>query len=212
MAGAGAAARFVLKDIVDGRARRGDCGNETEEQRGEQRNEAEEGQHRETDARGAEIGHGEKLRFGNGGEQQSDAPLRGDEADGGTDEREHQAFGEELRSEIDSRGAHGRAHGEFLAASDRAREEQIGDVGAGDKQNEADCTEQNEKQRANFADDAFTKRTEHNGDGVVFFRIGVRELSGDARHLRFCLIGRDTLCQAAEDIEPAKAAPLSELT
>ena len=209
MAGAGAAARFVFQNVVDRRASRRDCRNETEEQRGEQRDEAKESKHREADARGAEIRHGEELRFRNRGEQKADTPLCRDEADGGAYEREHQAFRQELSGEIGSRGTESGAHGKFLAARDRTREEKIGDVGARDEQNETNSAEQDQQQRANFADDAFAKRAQHDGDRVVFFRIGARELRGDASHLGFGLIGSDTWRQAANDVEPAQAAALS---
>ena len=62
-------------------------------------------------------------------------------------------------------GAHGDANGEFTLAAGGADEEQIGDVGAGDEQDEADGSEQDEERGAHVADDAVAQGL----DGEAFF-------------------------------------------
>jgi hypothetical protein len=132
MTGARPAAGFVFQNVVDGGARSGNCRNQTEQQRGDQCYEAEKREHWKADAGGAQVGHGEKLRFGNRGEQEGDSPFRGYESDRGSDKGKHQAFGQKLAGEIGSRGAESGTNGEFLAPSNRTGKEQIGNVGAGD--------------------------------------------------------------------------------
>ena len=210
MTGAGAAARFIFQDVVDGSARGGDGGNQTEKQRGDHCDQAKKREHREADASGTKIRHSLKLRFGYCGEKQADAPLRDDEPESGADEGEQQTFGQELRGKIGTRGAEGRAYGKFLAARDGTREEQVGDVGAGDEEYEADGTEQNEEQGTNFTNDAIAERSHHDRDGVVLFWIGVRKLRGNANHLGFGLVGRGSRGQATDDAEPTKTAALKE--
>jgi len=66
------------------------------------------------------------------------APVRGEEAAGGSEEGQHEAFGEELPPEAGGAGADGETHAHFVAASEGADEEQIADVGAGDEQDADD--------------------------------------------------------------------------
>ena len=59
------------------------------------------------------------------------------DADGAADERQHQALGQELPRDLDPRRAERRPHRHLALPRGAAREEQIGDVGAGDEQQEA---------------------------------------------------------------------------
>ena len=47
-----------------------------------------------------------------------------------------------MAEEADTVGAHGGAHAEFAVAADHAGEIKVGDVGAGDEENEAGSGEQ----------------------------------------------------------------------
>ena len=53
-------------------------------------------------------------------------------------EREHQAFGEQLADEACTLRAQGLPYGELARPRSGARQQQVGDVGAGDQQHQAD--------------------------------------------------------------------------
>ena len=62
------------------------------------------------------------------------------------------------RSTLQAAGAEGRAHGHLALARFRAREQQVGDVGAGDEQQEADGTEEQPDRAAHRTDDLVLER------------------------------------------------------
>jgi len=142
LGGTGAAAGFVFQDVVDGDFGNGEAGSETEENRGGQRDRGEEGEYRKIESSAGEIGHGLQLGLGDGGEEQLNTPVGGEESDGGAGEREQQALNEHLQYEIGAAGAQSGPYGEFLAAGDGAGDEEIGDVCASDEENEADGSEE----------------------------------------------------------------------
>ena len=93
---------------------------------------------------------------------------------------EQKAFGQELADDAATRGSHGDADGEFTLAAGGADEQQICHVGAGDEQDEADGSEEDEERRAHVADDAVAQGF----DGEAFFwphrafRVAAAELVG----------------------------------
>jgi hypothetical protein len=112
----------------------------------------------------------------NGGEKE-DAPVDGDvaeagragryrrfeqrEADGREEESEraaercHQdAFGDELADDAMARRSHGGANSDFFFANGCARQCEIGDVGAGDQQDERNRDDKDQQAFANVADHA----------------------------------------------------------
>ena len=66
------------------------------------------------------------------------------DADDGGDEREHDAFGEQLADDPAAAGAERCTNGELAGARGAARQQQVGDVAARDEQHEADGAEQRE--------------------------------------------------------------------
>ena len=96
-------------------------------------------------------------------------------------ERRHQhAFGDELANDAMARGTHRCANGDFFFADGRAREREVGDVGARDQQNENDGDEQDQEPFANVADQAGLQRD--CGDvRIPGFRHGPRKQRGDLR-------------------------------
>src|SRR5712691_650787 len=67
-----------------------------------------------------------------------------EQAEGAAEKSEEGALGKKLAEEADAIGAHGGAHAEFAFAADHAREVEVGDVGAGDEENEAGGGEKEE--------------------------------------------------------------------
>jgi hypothetical protein len=61
-----------------------------------------------------------------------DGPAREEEREGGAEEAEQRALGEELADEAAAGGAESRAHGELAASRHGVRQEDVGHVGAGD--------------------------------------------------------------------------------
>jgi len=80
-------------------------------------------------ARGGEAGDvgGEKLQ----------AAVGEQKAECAANQSEERAFGEKLAKKADAAGAHGGANAEFAIAADHAGEIEIGNVGAGDEENES---------------------------------------------------------------------------
>ena len=60
---------------------------------------------------------------------------------------EQQALDEELAHELAARGAERQPHGDLALAHEAARDEQVGDVGAGDEQHQADHAHQHDERR-----------------------------------------------------------------
>ena len=81
------------------------------------------------------------------------------QAGGAAGEAEHQRFDEQLLQHAAAPGAERGADRDLLAAAERAREQQVADVGAGDQQHEADGGEQHHQRRADVADDVVLQRT-----------------------------------------------------
>ena len=73
-------------------------------------------------------------------------------------EREHERFGEQLRSQPRPRGAEGGAHRHLLPSPERSRQQQVADVGARDQQHEADGAEQQQQRPLGVADQRVAQR------------------------------------------------------
>ena len=83
-----------------------------------------------------ELDHLRRVRL----EQHADGaqrPLRHDERRDAAERGEEQALGEELHHEVAARGAEREPHAISVARARAAREQQVGDVGAGDQQHDA---------------------------------------------------------------------------
>ena len=65
--------------------------------------------------------------------------------------REQRALGQQLTNQAAAPGAERRAHGELAIAAQQARERQVGDVGAGDQQDEPGRPEQDQQHRPRVA-------------------------------------------------------------
>ena len=77
--------------------------------------------------------------------QQLAAPLREQQSARGADAGEQQALGEQLPGNPESRGADRQPDAQLVPARRRARQQQVGDVGAGDQQDEDDDAHDDEQ-------------------------------------------------------------------
>ena len=82
------------------------------------------------------------------GLQRLRAPPREENAEHATEKCEQDVFREQLHGEARRRGTEGGADGGVAFATGRAGELEIGDVGAGDEEHEADGAEQHPECRA----------------------------------------------------------------
>ena len=76
-----------------------------------------------------------------------------DEAEDGGERRENEAFDEELANEAQARCTERATKRGFVTAGDGASELQVGDIGAGDKQDRGDAGEKDEERLAIVAGD-----------------------------------------------------------
>ena len=82
-------------------------------------------------------------------EQLSRSPRGDQQADDPADERQHQAFGDQLPHETSAAGPERGANGDFPGANGHPRQREVGDVRAGERQQQADRAEQQEQHAAN---------------------------------------------------------------
>jgi hypothetical protein len=111
------------------------------------------GEHGERDGEGedAEVrGGGDEQRcslVGHQCQQRSRQHRRQAEAGDPSDQREDQAFDQELPYQLAARGAERQAHGDLLLPHEAARDQQVGDVGAGDQQDQTHHRHQDDQRR-----------------------------------------------------------------
>ena len=110
------------------------------------------------------------------------APRREQEPGASAGQRQHQAFGQHLLHEPDACAADRHPDGELFLAAGRARQEQRGDVRAGDQQDEADRAEQHQQRRPHVADQGVAERPEARGVTGVFLGVRAAQPRADDRH------------------------------
>ena len=91
-------------------------------------------------------------------EQRADAEPAEDQAEHAADDRQHDAFGQQLADDPAARAADRRADRDLAPAAGRAHEQEVRDVGAGDEQHEADGADQHEQRRADVPDERLPDR------------------------------------------------------
>ena len=89
------------------------------------------------------------------------AQVRQAEPGDGADAREDQALGQQLPQHAKTPGAERGTKGNLALARFGPRQQQVGDVGAGDEQQEADRTEEQPDRAAHRADDFIGQRQRH---------------------------------------------------
>ena len=111
--------------------------------------------------------------------QRRDAQPR--DAAGG---REHQAFGQHLAHQAAALGAERGAQADLALARRAARQQQVGDVDAGDEQHQRDRADQREQRRAQLADQLFLQREDHHRAAGIELRLFLLELGVDGSACR----------------------------
>ena len=105
--------------------------------------------------------------------------MRQQEAEKTAHRREHQRFDDELLEHAATTRAHGKSDGQLLATRESTRQEQIGDVRAGDEQDEGDRREQHDQRLADIADNQLLERNHGRAPAGVVLRILALETRGD---------------------------------
>jgi hypothetical protein len=155
---AGAGFELVGEVLARGRQRRG----QAEDHAGEDRDEGGEEEDATSSARRTVARCPPERRCRGGRSSRGPRPARG-RAGGG----EEDALGEELPDDAAAARAEGDADGDLAPARGGAREQQVGDVGAGDEQHAADGSEEDVDRRAHVADDLVAERDQDDADGRV---------------------------------------------
>lgn len=124
-------------------------GCESKENSGEESDDGDEGQDLRVNPDRPDIGDGASGEL----PEWSDGEPGKEKSGDGAREGKEDAFREELAKDTSTAGTDGHADGNFAAASGSAREKKIGDVGAGDEENESDSAEKDVESRPNILND-----------------------------------------------------------
>jgi len=82
---------------------------------------------------------------------------------------EEYRFGQDLPHNGEAGGTESGADGDFLAAGESLGEDKIGDIGAGDEENESDGTEKDEQGGTNVTDELLAQRKDDGAPALVIF-------------------------------------------
>ena len=107
------------------------------------------------------------------------------------------AFGQQLADEASASSTHRSADGYFPATVRSAGQEEIGDVGAGDEQNETNGADEKQQCRANVFDDLLLQGNDVSAGAGVVDRVLLFEAFGDADHFGVGLFARDARFETA---------------
>ena len=116
-------------------------GSQSEEDAGENGEPEGEGEHAQVRSGGERKVRG----IGKQTEEGAAGPPGEENSDGAAGDRENEAFGNQLAHQQEAAGAHGKADRDLFLPADGAGEQQVGDIGAGDQQQQADDAEQDQQ-------------------------------------------------------------------
>ena len=120
----------------------------------------------------------------------------------GAGDRQDEALDQQLTDEPPAAGAERRADADLALARARAREEQIGDVRAGDEQHDRDRAEQHQHPRLGArADEVIAQRPHACATVLVPVGMGRLERRSDLVHLRLRLLERDARLQSRDALQ-----------
>ena len=139
------------------------------------------------------------------GEQGDGAPGK-EEAEDRAGEREEQVLGKELTEKAEAGGAQGAADGDLFLPGDGAREEQVGDVGAGDQEDDADGAEQEEEGIAGVAEHVIAEGGDGGADLVIGVRVLLFETGGEGGEVGAGLLEGDAGLHAPDGVVGMVAA------
>ena len=110
------------------------------------------------------------------------APRRDQQASGAADQAEQQAFGQHLAQQSTPPGAERRSNRQLALPRGGAGEQQVRDVGAGNQQDEAHRTEQDDQRPLDVTHDLFVQRHEADTNPGVRWILFLQP-RGDGVHL-----------------------------
>ena len=142
--------------VCDVHPRRAQRWRDAEEDRARQRDYEREREHEGIERRLLESRHSGGRRC----HECTDAPGGEPEAHDRRDERQDDAFGEELAGDAGAAGTERDADGQLAGASGASRQQQVGDVAAGDEQHQADRAQQDEQTLRVVADQVLEGRSD----------------------------------------------------
>ena len=137
------------------------------------------------------------------GEQCAQSPGRGHRSEQTTGPCKNEALDRELLCQPPSSCAQREPHAHFAIASQHAHEQQVGDIGAGDQQNEQDRREQDSQQRPDPSDGVLVQGHHSRAISGIHDWIFRGCNGGDAGHLLLCTAETDARAQARNNVEIA---------
>ena len=171
---------------------------QTERESGHERDDETESEDGSASARaGGDAGD----RFGRGGEQQARDGLRAGEADDAAGERQQQAFDDELPRQPPPRAAERGTNGELLLARRAARQDEPGDVHAGNRQQQRDRAEEYPQQASGRPDGVDLQRRDARPPTSLALAVVGLDLERDCFQLRLRLLERGPRPQTADDAQ-----------
>ena len=129
-----------------------------------------------------------------------------------SDQGDQKILGQKLAHDAPAAGAQGAANGQFVRARARAREDEVGDVGASDEEHETDRPEQGQDGGPDPLHQVFVERDHVEPDaGIpVDLRILPRQICGDGVYLALGTFERDSGSQPRDRGEGMIAAAGSQ--
>ncbi len=113
-------------------------------------------------------------------------PLKHPRSDGqshkAADKGERDALGEQLAGQAPPTRAQGHAGFHFLLPLSRSREQQIGNVGAGDEQHQSHGCHQHHQRRLHVAHGLFEKRMQDDSEPVFLVGVGLMLFDDGSAH------------------------------
>ncbi len=192
--GHSARARFRERR-VDVHAARVQRGHESEEQAGHEGGEQRDRQHRPIELHGIAHGKHGRAQLDEGAQS---APAD-DETERAAAEREQRALNQELPDDGTPPASERHARGNLPRARSRSREQQTGDVHAGNEQHQANRAPQHEERIPDVGNLLPLQRQEHTRYQDVVFEPDPRGGGAKLVHFRVSLIPRDVRPQARDE-------------
>jgi hypothetical protein len=119
---------------------------------------------------------------------------------------EQHAFGQHVPGQAPTACPERAAHGQLASAARRAREQEIGHVGACDQQHEPDCPEQNQQGRPHVAHECLAQPERRCGRARIGVGIARCQQARDGCHLRGCLVDRDSGREPRDHVQVVRPA------
>ncbi len=184
--GAGGTAAALLEHAVQVGSRRLESGRESEQNGADERHDHGENENRRIDADRGQDDFGGAVRQGDGGGQKTaqkvDTPDGGEHASGAAEQADDEILGEELAQQAPAVSTERSANTHLETPPGHAREQQVGDVGAGQKENKKDACLEHPQGRADILDERVLKRN-HDGLPILEARVLLRKARADRVHV-----------------------------